>query len=574
MKRLLLILVALALLPAAACSLRQKPTGENYYAQAQLNFATKEYKAAIENYQQVIDKFPFSPYAEDAEMKIGLAYYQQKDYAEAIGALDDFQRMHPTSKNLELVTYYIGLSYYDQIGREDQDQGKTEAALKRFQELEQRFPEGDFAELAHDKVLVCREMLARNQMIVGNYYYKRANFRAAESRFAELLQKYPETPVAPDALYELGVSLEKEGKRYSAAQAFAAVKKHFPDSGYAKKAQTELAKLHQPIDTEEDPLPLVLAETGYGGTPDDTNADKVVVRQRSDMRGTQVASSSGGSAYGADGLPNLDASTPPGGALKGSSPEVQAVANAPDPSQPDLPSRKPGAPDMMRAPAPILPKPTGSIAGAASAQARAMTGLADAAPSEPATHEMTADSSAASEPTMHQMTEGSSQASEPTMHQMTAAGDAPPAPEPTMHQMTAAGETPSSAAPLSLSEPPAAGPATLKTIRLSSNDPPLSVILELSGPVSFNKDLESNSDGSIATLVLKDVTPDGALQSHLVFDKSIFKDCNISSSSKGTTVTLNMQPVAHFAVVPLESPPRLLMTFTPQAGTLKTSSAK
>src|ERR1019366_1019662 len=81
MKRLLLILVAFALLPAAACSLRQKPTGENYYAQGQLDFATREYKAAIENYQQLIDKFPFSPYAEDAEMKIGLAHYQQKPRA-------------------------------------------------------------------------------------------------------------------------------------------------------------------------------------------------------------------------------------------------------------------------------------------------------------------------------------------------------------------------------------------------------------------------------------------------------------------------------------------------------------
>ena len=274
MKRLLSILVAFALLHAAACSLRQKPTGEDYYAQGQLNFATKEYKAAIENYQQVIDKYPFSPYAEDAEMKIGLAYYQTKDYAEAIGALDDFQRMHPTSKNLELVTYYIGLSYYDQMGREDQDQAKTMAALKRFQELEERFPEGNFAELAHDKVVVCREMLARNQMIVGNYYYKRANFRAAESRFAELLQKYPDTPVAPDALFELGISLEREGKRYSAAQAFAAVEKHFPNTTYAKNAKTELAKLHEPIDTEEDPLPLVLAETGYGENPDDSMQTK------------------------------------------------------------------------------------------------------------------------------------------------------------------------------------------------------------------------------------------------------------------------------------------------------------
>lgn len=567
MKRCLLILVALALLPATACSLRQKPTGEDFYAQAQLDFATKEYKAAIENYQQVIDKYPFSPYAEDAEMKIGLAYYQQQDYAEAIGALDDFERMHPTSKNLELVTYYIGLSYYDQIGREDQDQGKTIAALKRFQELEQRFPEGDFAELAHDKVLVCREMLARNQMIVGNYYYGRANFRAAESRFAELLQKYPETPVAPDALFELGVSLEKEGKRYSAAQAFAAVRKHFPGSGYAKKAQIELAKLHQPIDTEEDPLPLVLAETGYGGSPDDSNADKVVVRQRSDMGGTQLASAAGSSGYGPDGLPILGASSAPVGTAKASASDVPAVANAPDPSQPDLPSRKPGAPDMMRAPAPILPKPTGSIAGAADAQARAMTGTAEA--SSQGFSAPPVIGAAASEPASTQADPASDAASEPDSHQP---GASAPAPEPRLHQMTATGDHIADAPPLSLSEPPAAGPATLNTIRLSSNDPPLSVILELSGPVSFAKDLESSSDGSVATVMLKKVIPQTGLQTHLVFDKSIFKDCNVTTDSDGTTVTLNTRPVEHFSVVPLEGPPRLLMTFTPQAGTLKTSS--
>src|SRR5271170_2050453 len=584
MKRLLVILVAFVLLPASACSLRQKPSGEDYYAQGQLNFATKEYKAAIENYQQVIDKYPFSPYAEDAEMKIGLAYYQQKDYAEAIGALDDFERMHPTSKNLELVSYYIGLSYYDQIGREDQDQGKTVAALKRFQELEQRFPEGDFAELAHDKVLVCREMLARNQMIVGNYYYKRANFRAAESRFAELLQKYPETPVAPDALFELGISLEREGKRYSAAQAFAAVKKHFPDTGYAKRAQTELAKLHEPIDTEEDPLPLVLAETGYGGSPDDSNADKVVVRQRSEMGGTQVASAGGATAYGADGLPILDGAG--AGASKTSS-DVPAVLHAPDPSQPDLPSQAHGGPNMMRAPAPTLPKPTGSIAGAADAQARAMTGVASAAPPDLSQNQMTASSSAsvaepsheipadvdAINPSQSTSSSGAADAPPPeaTPHQLAAAAPAP-APEPSLHEMNS-GDPAASAPPLSLGEPPTAGPATLKTIRLSSNEPPLSVIFELTGPVNFDKDLESNPAGSTATVVLKDVRPDTALQQHLVFDKSIFKDCQVSSDSSGTTVTLNMQPIAHFAVVPLESPPRLLVTFTPQSGTLKTSAA-
>ena len=83
-----------------------------------------------------------------------------------------------------------------------------------------------------------------------------------------------------------------------------------------------------------------------------------------------------------------------------------------------------------------------------------------------------------------------------------------------------------------------------------------------------------STDGSVATVVLKKVIPQTGLQTHLVFDKSIFKDCNVTTDSSGTTVTLNTRPVEHFSVVPLEGPSRLLMTFTPQDGALKTSSAK
>jgi hypothetical protein len=238
-----------------------------------------------------------------------------------------------------------------------------------------------------------------------------------------------------------------------------------------------------------------------------------------------------------------------------------------------------------------LPKQTGSIAGAADAQARAMTGVASAAPSRSSPNLMTASSSAPVAEPSHEIpadvdainpsqsiTSSSDAADAPppetTPHQLAAAAPAPtgqPAQEPTLHEWNT--DPSASAPPMSLGVPPTAGPATLKTIRLSSNEPPLSVIFELTGPVSFDKDLESNPAGSTATVVLKDVKPDVALQQHLVFDKSIFKDCQVSSDSSGTTVTLNMQPIAHFAVVPLESPPRLLVTFTPQSGTMKTSAA-
>ena len=447
MRRLFAILVAFCLLSVVGCAIKKAPSGEDYYQQAQANFAHHEYNAAIENYQLVIDKYPFSPYAEDAELKIGLAYYEMKEYAEAIGALDDFQRMHPTSKNLELVSYYIAMSYYTQIGREDQDQTKTEQALKHFEIIEQRFPEGSFAELARQNANVCREMLARHEMVVGNYYFKRANFRAAESRLAELMQKYPDTPIAPDALFELGQALEKEGKKYSAAQAFAALERHYPGTPYSGKAKAELKKLNQPIDTEEDPLPLVLAETGYGGQQ--AEQDHVVVRQR-------------------------DAS-------------FQESAAPAHPSAPGTPT----------APAPAS---NGQLTALAhrSASAYGPDGL-------------------------------------PIL------------------------DRPDSQAPTR-----APGPATLKTIRLSQADPPMSIILDLTGPVSYDKRVENGSGYSAAILTLKDVTPDKALQSHIVFDRSIFRDCDVKTNSQGTTVTMNTVPLADVSVVPLDGPPRLLLTFMPQ----------
>jgi outer membrane protein assembly factor BamD len=445
MRRLFAIFVAFCLLSVAGCAIKKTPTGEDYYQQAQANFAHHEYNAAIENYQLVIDKYPFSPYAEDAELKIGLAYYEMKDYAEAIGSLDDFQRMHPTSKNLELVSYYIAMSYYTQIGREDQDQTKTEQALKHFEIIEQRFPEGSFAELARQNANVCREMLARHEMVVGNYYFKRANFRAAESRLAELMQKYPDTPIAPDALFELGQALEKEGKKYSAAQAFAALELHYPETPYSVKAKAELKKLNQPIDTEEDPLPLVLAETGYGGQQADQ--DHVVVRQRDATVDESAAAAP---------------SSTPGPPAQPSNNQLASLAHR---------SASSYGPDGL----PILDRPD----------------------SQAPTH--------------------------------------------------------------------AAGPATLKTIRLSQADPPMSIILDLTGPVTYNKRVENGSGYSTAILTLKDVTPDKTLQSHIVFDRSIFRDCDVKKDSQGTTVTMNTVPLADVSVVPLDGPPRLLLTFMPQS---------
>ncbi len=425
------------ILTVAACASRKPPSGENYYVQATREYSQHFYQPAIADYQKLIDEYPFSPYAEEAELNIGLSYYKMHNYAEATGSFTDFLRMHPTSKQVDLASYYLAMSHFDQIGRPDQDQTQTGLALAQFMSIEQRFPESDFAQLAQEQVVICREMLSRHEYLVGNFYFKRANFKAAESRMAELVALYQDTPMAPEGLYDLARTLEKQGKKYSAAQAFAALKLHFPNTKFAADADRELKRLKQPVDTEEDPLKAVLAESGF--SEDQVKQNPVAVHESL----TDLAAAGGDSAtYGANGLPILD---------------------------------KPA------------PKATTSTVG-----------------------------------------------------------PAPKQPNP--------------------------GPATLRTIRLSSSDPPLSVIFDLTGPVAYDDNLQSGTDSSTLTVFLKAVTPDAKLARHMVFDKSIFRDCDVASDADGTKITVNTTRVSRFAIVPLQGPSRLLVTFVPESGSPQTAS--
>jgi hypothetical protein len=306
------------------------------------------------------------------------------------------------------------------------------------------------------------------------------------------MQKWPDTPVGDEALYQLGTTLEKEGKKYSAAQAFTAVVLHYPGTTYASKAKYELKKLHQPVDTEEDPLRLVLTESGFGDT------DQVTVRQGGD---TALASAADSNAY--PPLPLLKAPPPPA-----------SDADAPGSIGPTG-----GTPAV---------DPPSSISSGAAAPVAAVSGDAGDAVS------------------------GSGASLAATL---SPAGKA--APEAVVGAVKTA----------------ALKPATLNKVRLSSADPPLSVIFDLTSTVPFESQLQNASSSSTLTIHLKETKPASRLATHLVFDRSIFRDCDIQTDAGETTVTVNTSPVSRFAVIPLNAPPRLLVTFTPQeqqpAGTVE-----
>jgi tetratricopeptide (TPR) repeat protein len=75
---------------------------------------------------------------------------------------------------------------------------------------------------------------------VGDFYYKKENYRAAISRYQEALQWKPRDA---EATYKLGEALEKSGDKAGALENYRAYLKILPHGPYAQKAQSGAERL-------------------------------------------------------------------------------------------------------------------------------------------------------------------------------------------------------------------------------------------------------------------------------------------------------------------------------------------
>src|SRR5207248_8080989 len=119
----------------------------------------------------------------------------------AIASFGDFERMHPTSPNLPLVEYHLGLSYLAQTSTSDRDPQEHSNALAYFRNILDRFPSSPWAEKARLRIRECREALAGHDAGITSYYLRHGNLRAAEARLRGLLTDYPETDATAQTLY-------------------------------------------------------------------------------------------------------------------------------------------------------------------------------------------------------------------------------------------------------------------------------------------------------------------------------------------------------------------------------------
>jgi outer membrane protein assembly factor BamD len=167
------------------------------------------YKSAVDAFQKVKDRFPYSKYAIIAELRMADALYLQEEYEPAYVAYDEFEKLHPKHKDTVYVIYQKGMCNFSQIKSKDREQSHTLKAKEEFERLIKRYPRDDYANKARKNLRECLIYLAEHELFVANYYYKQGSYRAALGRYMYILNTYPDMGQYQDALEGIARCKEK-----------------------------------------------------------------------------------------------------------------------------------------------------------------------------------------------------------------------------------------------------------------------------------------------------------------------------------------------------------------------------
>ena len=148
------------------------------------------YEGAIEVFQQIKDKYPYSKYVIIAELKIADALYFKGNYDEAYEAYSEFEKLHPVNPNIPYVIYQKGMCHFQRVSTIDRDQYHTRKAKEEFERLIRRFPNSVYARIAKWRLRKCYANLAKHELYVAEFYFKMKKYRAALQRYRYAIMNY------------------------------------------------------------------------------------------------------------------------------------------------------------------------------------------------------------------------------------------------------------------------------------------------------------------------------------------------------------------------------------------------
>ncbi|MEM1157416.1 MAG: outer membrane protein assembly factor BamD [Verrucomicrobiota bacterium] len=146
-----------------------------------------------EIFQNVIDNAPYGPYAAASHFKIGLARENQKDWSKAIASYVKLLDRYPRSDLADDAQYQIGYAWYQASSEADYDQSAALKSIQAFEEFAVRYPNSEKIAQAEIYISKLTERRVQGSFNIARFYEGQDNFKAAVIYYNEVLRQGPET---------------------------------------------------------------------------------------------------------------------------------------------------------------------------------------------------------------------------------------------------------------------------------------------------------------------------------------------------------------------------------------------
>ncbi|MFT5709758.1 MAG: outer membrane protein assembly factor BamD [Halioglobus sp.] len=214
-------------------------TGEQQmYEEAQRSLGNRNFDLAVRALQMLESRYPFGKYAEQAQLELIYAHYGAYEHEAAVEAADRFIRLHPQHPNTDYAYYMKGLAAYS--SNEDvfarflptdetlRDTSHAKEAFAEFAQLLARFPGSPYAADAKARMVYLRNLLARHEINVANYYFRRGAYMAATNRGRYVVENFQKTPAVADGLAVMAQGYILLGKEDLAKDSISALAMNYP----------------------------------------------------------------------------------------------------------------------------------------------------------------------------------------------------------------------------------------------------------------------------------------------------------------------------------------------------------
>ncbi len=193
---------------------------EAYYRDAIAQMEKGRFTQATEELTNLRTFYPTGAFAEQALLDMMFAQYQSGKYEMAATSADQFIRLYPSNPQVSYAYYVRGVANMQggaegiklfKVNQAERDTAYYRLAFANFQELINKYPNSPYAPDAAQRMTFIYNQFAESELTAANWYIKRDAYVAAVNRAKWVFQYYPLSESVPEAIAILAYSHEKLG---------------------------------------------------------------------------------------------------------------------------------------------------------------------------------------------------------------------------------------------------------------------------------------------------------------------------------------------------------------------------